>query len=385
MLRAILGCLLLAAAVTPRPAPEPNPIALSGPARPSRYIEASGLRAAFLGREDGSFEAWVYPLKVLHDFQLAFRTPAYAEPIPGASLASWVDVRPEATTLRYAHDSFTADATWLVPRDVPGGLVLLDVRTSVPIEVVVRFRIDLKPMWPAALGGQYSYWDKALNAYVVGEASRRHNALIGSPLAVAPPEQPAHNLPDAPSQFTIRVTPEAAAAGAIPIAIAASHEGLEAVTAAYARLLASPSADYAEAAQYYRRLRDERTSIDTPDDRIDRAFEWGKVALDKGFICNPQLGCGLIAGLGPSGTTERPGFGWFFGGDTFINAWAMTAYGDFETVKRSLEFLRERQRGDGKMMHELSQGAAYIMWFVLFPYVYYHAYTTPLYITAGRD
>ena len=100
-------------------------------ARPARYIEASGLRAAFLGREDGSFEAWVYPLKVLHNFQLAFGTPAFAEPIPGASLASWIDVRPETTTLRYAYDSFTADATWLVPRDVPGGLVLLDIQTSV--------------------------------------------------------------------------------------------------------------------------------------------------------------------------------------------------------------------------------------------------------------
>src|SRR3972149_3162684 len=50
----------------PRFARDPSPIALTGPARPQRYMEASGRRAAFLGREDGSFEAWVYPLKVLH-------------------------------------------------------------------------------------------------------------------------------------------------------------------------------------------------------------------------------------------------------------------------------------------------------------------------------
>jgi hypothetical protein len=47
-----------AAAPVPRFAREPNPIALTGPARPQRYMEASGLKAAFLGREDGSFEAW---------------------------------------------------------------------------------------------------------------------------------------------------------------------------------------------------------------------------------------------------------------------------------------------------------------------------------------
>ena len=68
-----------------------------------------------------------------------------------------------------------------------------------------------------------------------------------------------------------------------------------------------------------------------------------------------------------------------------MNMWAMTAYGDFETVRRSLEFLVERQRADGKMMHELSQGAAYISWFEEFPYGYYHADTTPLYLIAARD
>ena len=364
---------------------DPNPIALAGPARPERYMEASGRRAAFLGREDGTFEAWVYPLKILHGFQLAFGTPAYADPIPGSALASTVDVRPEASAVRYAHDSFTADAIWLVPRDEPGGIVLLDVRTSVPLRITVKFRIDLKPMWPAALGGQSSYWDDDLKAYVAGEASRKHAALIGSPLALAPPEQPAHNLPDAPSQFTIVVSPEDAARGLIPIAIAASPDGLEAAKKTYTRLLDSAEPAYREAAAYYRRVREDLTSIDSPDDRLDLAFEWGKVALDKGFICNPHLGCGLIAGLGPSGTTERPGFGWFFGGDTFINAWAITAYGDFDTVKQSLEFLRKRQRADGKMMHELSQGAAYIRWFEDFPYGYYHADTTALYITAVRD
>ena len=364
---------------------EPSPIALTGAARPQRYLEASGRRAAFLGREDGSFEAWVYPLKVLHGFQLSFGTPAYAEPIAGADLASSVDVRPDATIVRYAHDSFTADAIWLVPQDEQGGLVLLDISSSVPLRITVKFRIDLKPMWPAALGGQNSGWDDEVKAYVAGEAGRKHAAYIGSPLASTPPEQPAHNLPDAPSQFSITVTPQDAASGFVPIAIAASSEGAAAARKTYEHLLAAAEPLYRDAAAHYRRVREEMTAIETPDPRINLAFEWGKVALDKGFVCNPQLGCGLIAGLGPSGTTERPGFGWFFGGDAFMNAWAMTAYGDFESVKRTLQFLRKRQRADGKMMHELSQGAAYIRWFEDFPYGYYHADTTALYITAVRD
>ena len=369
----------------PRFARDPNPIALAGSARPTRYMEASGLRAAFLGREDGSFEAWAYPLKILHDFNLSFGIAAYADPIPGASLATTVDVRPEASTVRYSHAAFTVDATWLVPRDLPGGLVLLDVKTTEPLTVYVKFRPDLKPMWPAALGGQYSYWDDDLKAYVIGEGSGRNAAIVGSPLGLTPPEQPAHNLPDAPSQFAIRITPEVAARGLVPIVIAASVDKLEGAKKAYAALLASPEALYHEAAAHYRRLREDMTSLESPDRRFDLAFEWGKVALDKGFVCNPQLGCGLIAGLGPSGTTERPGFGWFFGGDAFINDWAISSYGDLDTVRQSLEFLRKRQRADGKMMHELSQGAAYIRWFEDYPYGYYHADTTPLYIIAVRD
>lgn len=362
-----------------------NPIALKGPARPGRYMEASGRQAAFLGREDGGFEAWVYPIKVLHDFSLSFGVAAYADPIPGASLATDVDIRPEASTVRYAHASFTVDATWLVPLNAQGGLVLLDVSTSEPLTIVVKFRIDLKPMWPAGLGGQYSYWDRALKAYVAGEGSRKASALVGSPFATDPPEQPAHNLPDAPSQFAITITPQMAAQGLVPIVIASSVEDFEATKATYQALLTTTASLYRDAAGHYRALREEMTSIDTPDDRLDLAFEWGKVALDKGYVCNPHLGCGLIAGLGPSGTSERPGFGWYFGGDAFINSWAMTAYGDFGTVKQSLDFLRKRQRADGKMMHELSQGAGFIKWFEDYSYGYYHADTTPLYIIAVRD
>jgi len=362
-----------------------NPIALHGPAQPGRYMEASGRQAAFLGDEGGSFEAWVYPLKVLHDFELGFGIESYNRPIPADNLASEVDIRPETSTVRYSHAAFTVDATWLVPFEQQGGLVLLDIDASETVTVTVQFQVDLRLMWPAGLGGQYSYWDDNLKAFVIGEGSRKHAALVGSPLGLQPPQQPAHNLPDAPSEFTIRVTPEVARSGLVPIVIAASVEGLEAAKATYAEMLESTESLYLETFEHYRKLREEYVSIDSPDDRLDLALEWGKVAMDKGFVCNPQLGCGLIAGLGRSGMTERPGFGWFFGGDAFMNMWAMTAYGDFETVRESLLFLRDRQRDDGKMMHELSQGAGYIDWFEDYPYGYYHADTTPLYISAVRD
>ena len=374
-----------APSVVPRFVAPSSPLALTGPARAGRYVEASGRRAAFLGDESGHFEAWVYPLKVLHGFDLAFQTAAYADPVPGAALATSVDVRPEGVILRYTHAAFTVDAWWVVGLDGPGGTVLLDVDTSVPLTVVVRFRPDLKPMWPAALGGQYSYWDAEQHAYVIGEASRKHAAIVGSPFAVPPPEQPAHNLPDTPLQFRIPVTPALAASGRIPIAIAAASGGLEAARAAYQRVHADPGADWVGSATHYQRLREDLVSIDTPDDSLDLALEWGKVALDKGVVCNPDLGCGLVAGLGPSGTTERPGFGWYFGGDAFMNTWALLAEGDVDTARQTLRFFAEFQRADGKMPHEISQSARWLPWFEEFPYAYYHADTTPLFLSALAD
>lgn len=64
---------------------------------------------------------------------------------------------------------------------------------------------------------------------------------------------------------------------------------------------------------------DNTLKIDTPDSEINRAFSFAKLALDSLLIENPDLGSSLVAGFGKSGGSGRPGFGWFFGGDSFIN------------------------------------------------------------------
>ena len=78
----------------------------------------------------------------------------------------------------------------------------------------------------------------------------------------------------------------------------------------------------------------------------------------------------------------RPGFGWFFGGDAMINTYAMDALGQWELVAEELAFLAKYQRGDGKITHEISQAAARIDWFDTYPYAYYHADTTPHWMSA---
>ena len=87
----LLPALLAAQNPTPSRTPPRTPISLSwrrfdidlsGPARPWGYVSAIGRRSALIGTEIGSFEAWVWPLKLLHGFELAFKTPLYDQPIP---------------------------------------------------------------------------------------------------------------------------------------------------------------------------------------------------------------------------------------------------------------------------------------------------------------
>jgi len=45
---------------------------LTRPAQPSMPFDVVGRRAVMLGQEDGSFEMWAYPLKIVSDFQWTF-------------------------------------------------------------------------------------------------------------------------------------------------------------------------------------------------------------------------------------------------------------------------------------------------------------------------
>jgi hypothetical protein len=359
-----------------------NPIELSQPVRRGKYVEAAGRRAVLMGREEGLFEAWVYPMKIVRDLRLSFTVEGYSYPLDSRDLAELVTVRPECSTITYAHPAFVVRAHLLTPLDEPGSLLLLDVDSNRKVSITVSFLIDLVPMWPAGLGGQYSYWDEDARAFVLSESTGKHSAFIGSPAATRYSAQPAHNLPDSPTQFHIDVDPAYARRNFLPIAVAGGLDSATKVRESYIGLLARASALYEANVAHFSRLRDDFFSLKSPDPELDQAVQWAKVALDTGYVCNPQLGCGQIAGLGLSGTSARPGFGWFFGGDTFINSFAVASIGDFATLRQELAFLRGNQRADGKMMHELSQAGGMIPWFTQYPYGYYHGDTTPLYLVA---
>jgi hypothetical protein len=355
-------------------------------AQPDTYFDKVGRRFAILGFESGTFEAWAYPLKLWRNFELGFLVKNSTRPIAGRDIVRYVTVTPAATTLTYTYQSFTVKAVFVAAIEEPGAVIFLDVDAVEPLTIVAGFLPVLQPMWPAGLGGQYATWDGELNAYLISEPTRKNHGFIGSPAARGISYTPAHMLSDTPNEFIIPVERPADVRGKfIPIVMAGGKGRREDVRKVYEKLAANPRDVYVSALGHYRKLRDSTLKVKTPEGRLNLAFEWSKIAYDNLLVDNPDLGKGLVAGLGPSGTGGRPGFGWFFGTDTYLNSLSLNSYGAYGAARDALAFTQKWQREDGKMAHELTQAASYVDWFKDYPYGYIHGDTTPYYIVAVYD
>ena len=355
-------------------------------AQPFTPFDKVGRKFAILGYESGSFEAWAYPLKLLRNFEFSFFLENSTRPIRAADIVRYIDISPAATTITYVYQSFTVHASFVTPVHEPGAMILLSVDSDIPLKIVCGFLPVLQPMWPAGIGGQYAYWDDDLKAYIISEPTGENHGIVGSPAASGISFTPAHMLSDYPNEFTIEIKdPASVKASYIPIYLAGGKGKWESVKAVYDSLKADPREYYEQCVSHYDGLEKNTLQIETPVKKLNLSFKWAKVAYDNLVVDNPDLGKGLVAGLGMSGTSGRPGFGWFFGGDAYINSFSLNSYGAFHTVRDALAFTEKWQRADGKMAHELSQAAGYVDWFHKYGYAYIHADTTPFYIDAVYD
>jgi glycogen debranching enzyme len=385
---------------------------LSRPTRAGTFFSIAGRRSAFLGYEHRALEAWVYPLKVLEDFSLSFHPEGYAL---DRDILSHIVVRPETTTLTYAHAAFVVRQTMLAPINEQGLVLLLDVRSTLPLTIRASFRPRLRLMWPGTSTTPWTSWDATKSRYELVEESGRFAAVVGAPGARDLSLMPYQEEPrDEPLQMEISTDGRRLQASTdghrptqaqsstdghrqtqtqgsqrwsvtVPIVIAGSVAGREAARTSYERILGSIPKLHDATVAHYRRLLSETTDVATPDERLDRAFKWAKVGIDRGLATNPTLGTGLVAGFRVSGESERPGFAWFFGRDAMWTVPALTSYGAFDTARAALEFLARHQRADGKIPHEISQSASYVNWFDGFPYPWASADATPLYVIAQGD
>ncbi len=382
----------------------------------------AGERGVVLGQQNGTFEAWVLPVKLLSHLTIEAEIEGYTVPIDVNEQAAEVEVRPDRTVITYSHIGFTVRQIMFSPNEVPQGtgpVVLYEFDCLHPTDFIFRFTPELRWMWPERNEGVPGMeWVAGPNAAQTAKEPGPSGAISGSPLpnrgyyvlhADYPDLAGAVTIPGAqpgilapyqerpkvhPVELKLHIDPARDNGRLFPLLMAAgmtaSSATNKALGDALAQLNASIAADYKTHADGYRKLLANSVSIETPDKSLNEAFQWAVVSIeqlrahpvDAHSVPTPETA--LVAGYYASGDSARPGFGWFFGRDSLYTLFAVNGFGDFALSKSELEFLIQRQRADGKIMHEYSQTAAAIDW-QAFPYMYAAADSTPLFLLAVAD
>ena len=359
-----------------------KPLVIRRPARTWEFLCAVGKRAGIFGNESGRVEAWVYPLKVLRDFRVIVHHDG--KNIPAETLVRTIEARPEATTLVLVGDTFSIRETFFTPVDEAGTVIKFEVETEQPLELEVAFHRDFQLEWPAAIGGTYANWNASLNAFGFGEESKKFAAVIGSPTGREPRLEYEANY-SSEHEESLKLGATTKGRETRILAIAGSIHGQAEAEVAYKKLIGSYEALEKESASYYAEYLKKTMGVDLPDEQLQAAYDWSRVSLVQGMVVNPTMGTGLVAGYRTSGESQRPGFAWFFGRDAFWSTLALNSEGDFANAKTALAFVAQFQREDGKMPHEIAQGASFVNWFKDYPYGFASADATPLYIIAMHD
>ncbi|MGI8958834.1 MAG: amylo-alpha-1,6-glucosidase [Bryobacteraceae bacterium] len=395
MMRPLLLALLATSAIAADLAPLPNfsttpsSLQIVSPCVPRIPWTVAGEHGGLFGRQNGKFEAWLWPVKILSDFKISAELSGYPVPIDVNALAAEIRVTPAETIITYSHAAFTVRQHMLAPRGVAmpatGTVVFFEIESVRALELTFAFTPEMLRMWPAPnFGRPNGEWvpHGDSGAYVLHTDNPRFSAIVAMPHTHPGTLVPYQEHPQTyPLELKLSYDPKRDRGSVFPLVMALAtgstpYAQASAINAAIPQL-------YSQTHDYYAHFFDHRLTVDTPDRRINEALQWAEVAIDQMQVKHGAE-TGLVAGYYESADSARPGFGWFFGRDTLFTLYAVNSYGDFALTRRALDFLIHRQRADGKIMHEFSQSAQDVDWKST-PYFYAAADANPLFIMTMWD
>src|SRR5271165_6507780 len=359
-----------------------GPLTLTRAARNWQFLDAVGPHAGLLGREDGSFEAWIYPLKLFRDFQLKFRLVDRV--LNGDAIPRTVAVRPESSSVKYIYDSFTACATWFVPIDQRAAIVEIEVNSFEPVAVEASFTPDVAWMWPAAVGDAYNQWDAKLKAFRFSNDHHVFWAVAGASAANATLTTYSANY-SAGHTDEFSFGPPAKGRKLYRFVMTGSFENQKQADDLYNQLLAADSSLLQRSRDYYAAYLADTVQLSLPDKQLQLSYDWARISTVQGLVEEPYAGKGLVAGYNISSGSHRPGFSWYFGRDSMWTALALDSIGDFTTTRTALEFLMQYQRPNGRIPHEIAQSVKLVDWWNDYPYGTSSADATPLFLVGFAD
>ncbi len=349
----------------------------------------AGEYGALFGRQNGKFEAWQWPVKILSNFTIRAELANYAVPIDVNALAAEIRVTPAETTITYSHAAFTIRQHMFAARGVTspaaGAVVFFEIESIRPLELTFAFTPEMLRMWPApSFGRPNGEWiaQGDSGAYLLHTDNPHFSAIVAMPHTRPGIMVPYQEHPQTyPLELKLFYHPKRDWGSVFPLTVALA--GGASAYAQASEINSTVPELYAKTRAYYSHFFDSRVTAETPDWQLNEALQWAEIAVDQMQVRYHDE-TGLVAGYYESADSARPGYAWFFGRDTLWTTYAINSYGDFELTRKALDFLIQRQRPDGKIMHEFSQSAGDVDWKAT-PYFYASADSAPLLVMAVWD
>ena len=125
----LLTAISAASAQTPPPTLSPiAPIAfdtsgpvLRAPTDPFKPFTVAGEHGVLVGQQNGVFESWILPVKLISHFTIEADVAGYGVPIDLNQQSAAIEVRPDRTIITYSHPAFTVRQIMFSPSNAPTG------------------------------------------------------------------------------------------------------------------------------------------------------------------------------------------------------------------------------------------------------------------------
>ena len=309
---------------------------LRATASPSKPFTVAGQRGLLVGQQDGAFESWVLPVKLLSHFTIEANVEGYGVPIDVNQQAASIEVRPDRTVITYSHPAFTVRQIMFSPPQGAGApsfsgspstglrrgsdlsaaqaneraggqsgsstgsaqtgpIVLFEFDCLHPTNFTFRFTPELKWMWPERNEGNPGpEWiapdprnPTAPNGfYILHTDYPNLAAAITIPGAQPGILAPYQECPQVhPLELRLHIDPIQDQKKLFPLLMAAGITPATATNAALAATLAELNAQipalYAAHAESWKNLLAHATSIETPDQALNEAFLWAVVSIEQ--------------------------------------------------------------------------------------------------------
>ena len=378
-----------------------DPLTLCNRFASENYWDVSGERLLTMGKEtSGIEEVWAHPFMALRDYEVGIRFSYRDTTYWLNDERPEIEVRPASFTRIYKFPRAYLTETIVNDPIDPSGVVHYDYKGVYEAELVVRFKSNLRLMWPYPenVTEQICYtWNGDLNAYIIQDKSGEWVTIIGGnrqPYQSLIGQFSSFNYDQAQKKFQGITSNDFLVSGLltfslkmndkIDIVFCATNEGVKQTKYYFNKAIHDPIRILLNSDSSFTEILSKRLMITTPDKDFNLGYRWALMATERLFVNTPGMGKSLVAGYsttkrgwdGGQKVSGRPGYGWYFGRDGEWSGMALLDCGASDKVKSILEFYQNYQDLSGKIFHEATTSGV----------IHYDAAdATPLYIIlAGK-